>query len=102
MYPISKNQSKVRNIKCLYTNANSLGNKRSELQGITIQHAPDVIGITEVWEKTEFALQGYHNAFRKDRAEGKVGGGGLLLISVAKFVELGVKDLRSFHAIRLV
>ena len=41
---------------------------------------PDIIGITEVWQKEEFNIQGYHQAFRKDREDGKVGGGVLLLV----------------------
>lgn len=80
MCPAPKGKNKIRKLKCLYTNANSLSNKRSELQGRINQHDPDIIGITEVWEKTEYVLQGYHKAFRKDRAEGRVGGGVMLLV----------------------
>ena len=64
----------------MYTNANSLGNKRDELQCRIDQQKPDVIGITEVWQKELFPLDGYHPAFRKDRAEDEVGGGVLLFV----------------------
>ena len=35
------------NLSCIYTNADSLLNKRAELSAIIVQHAPDVICITE-------------------------------------------------------
>ena len=38
---------------------------------------PDVIGITETWEKGDFVLNGYHPPFRKDRLNQK--GGGVML-----------------------
>ena len=67
-------------------------NKRSELLGKVDSIKPDLIGISEVWMKECFMLQGYHPAFRKDRAEGHQGGGVMLLIrdhlQVTECVEL--------------
>ena len=71
---------KQNQLKCLYTNANSLSNKRSELQLRIDVMKPDLIGITEVWQKEEYVVQGYHQAFRKDRKAHKVGGGVLILV----------------------
>ena len=59
--------SSVNQVRCLYTNANCLSNKHSELQGRIDSVKPDIIGITEVWEKEEYVVQGYHQACRKYR-----------------------------------
>ena len=40
-------------------------NKRSELLGKVDSIKPDLIGISEVWMKECFMLQGYHPAFKK-------------------------------------
>ena len=42
--------------------------------------SPDVIGLTETWEKSAYVLQGYHPALRKDRPAGKLGGGVMLFV----------------------
>lgn len=47
--PVNSNAPK--NLSCLYTNADQLMNKRSELQALTDIHQPDIIGITEVKPK---------------------------------------------------
>ncbi|KAH3706267.1 hypothetical protein DPMN_065652 [Dreissena polymorpha] len=39
-------------LKCLYTNADSLGNKWAELESLVYIHQPDIVGITEVFPKT--------------------------------------------------
>lgn len=67
-------------LSCFYTNANSLMNKRNELQGKIDTKKPDLIGITEVWMKETYMLQGYHPAFRKDRPDGHQGGGVMLFV----------------------
>lgn len=76
----SSSINSVNQVRCLYTNANCLSNKHSELQGRIDLVKPDIIGITEVWEKEEYALEGYHQAFRKDRPASKLGGGVMLLV----------------------
>ena len=64
----------------MYTNANSLKNKLSELRLRIDEGKPDVIGITEVWTKDEIVLQGYHPAYRYDREEDQKGGGVMLFV----------------------
>ena len=35
---------------------------------------PGIIGLTEVWIKERYNIQGYHPVFRRDRPEDKKGG----------------------------
>ena len=63
-----------------YTNANNLCNKMDEFQGRVAIDKPDVIGVTEVWMKETFNINGYHPAIRQDRAEEKRGGGVALFV----------------------
>ena len=65
---------------CMYSNVKSLRNKQDELRCRIKQLKPDIIGLTEVWQKEAFALEGYHPALRKDRLENQVGGGVMLLV----------------------
>ena len=43
--------TKVEGIKCLYTNADSLRNKMSELRTIALNSKPEIIAVTEVIPK---------------------------------------------------
>jgi len=66
-------------LKCLYTNANSLTNKMSELRYRA--EGMDIIAVTETWTSPdikdgEINIDGY-TMFRKDRLHGK--GGGVIL-----------------------
>ena len=72
--------SKKAHLTCFYTNANSLKNKRSELEGKINETRPDIIGVTEVWMKEAYVIQGYHPPIRHDRAEDHKGGGVLILV----------------------
>ena len=38
-------------LKCMYTNADSVANKWSELETLAYIHQPDIIGITEISPK---------------------------------------------------
>ena len=67
-------------LSCFYTNANSLGNKHDELISRIDMNSPDVIGVTETWEKGDFLLKGYHPPIRKDRANDQMGGGVMLFV----------------------
>ena len=69
---------KLLNCKCLYTNSDSLLNKRDELQALIEMHDPDIIAITEVTPKNcryevqecEITLAGYdlfHTLDKKGR-----------------------------------
>ncbi|XP_060606940.1 uncharacterized protein LOC132759227 [Ruditapes philippinarum] len=54
-------------LKCLYTNADSISNKWSELEALVYLHQPDIVGLTEAFKKnlenpnlSSYVLQGYH------------------------------------------
>ena len=36
-------------LKCMYTNARSMGNKQEELEAIVQQESYDIVAITETW-----------------------------------------------------
>ncbi|XP_065411777.1 uncharacterized protein LOC135973241 [Chrysemys picta bellii] len=69
-------------LKCLYTNARSLGNKQGELEVLAQSGNYDVIGITETWWDNSHdwstVMDGY-KLFRKDR-QGRKGGGVALYV----------------------
>jgi len=53
-------------LKCLYTNADSIGNKWTELESLVYIHQPDIVGLTEAFPKTGdrvdiscFVLEGF-------------------------------------------
>lgn len=68
-------------VKCIYFNARSIGNKRDELELIIMEEDLDIIGISETWlndkiSDEEFSIKGY-TFFRKDRKDenkGRAGG----------------------------
>ncbi|KAK4811067.1 hypothetical protein QYF61_016353 [Mycteria americana] len=64
-------------LKCLYTNARSMGNKQEELEAIVHQENYDMVAITERWwddlHNWSAAMDGY-KLFRRDR-RGRRGGG---------------------------
>jgi len=39
----------IAQLRCLYTNARSMGNKQEELEAIVQQDSYDLVAITEVW-----------------------------------------------------
>ncbi len=55
-------------VRCFYTNAQSLNKKMDELRTI--------VGISETWatESSDMNLNGYHSPIRCDRADGRHGG----------------------------
>ncbi|KAK4831206.1 hypothetical protein QYF61_016043 [Mycteria americana] len=57
-------------LKCLYTNARSMGNKQEELEAIVHQENYDMVAIMETWwddsHKWSAAMDGY-KLFRRDR-----------------------------------
>ncbi|KAJ7423110.1 hypothetical protein BTVI_11074 [Pitangus sulphuratus] len=64
-------------LKCVYTNAHSVGNKQEELEAIVQQESCDVVTITETWwddsHDWSAVMEGY-KLFRRDR-QGTRGGG---------------------------
>ena len=75
--PASKSASLGAQLKCLYANAHSMGNKQEELEVCTRLQGYDLIGITETWWDGSYdwsvEMEGYR-LFRKDR-QGRQGGG---------------------------
>ncbi|GAB0187578.1 hypothetical protein GRJ2_001223100 [Grus japonensis] len=63
-------------LKCIYTNARSMGNKQEELEAIVQQDSCDLVAITEMWWDNSHdwsaAMDGY-KLFRRDR-HGRRGG----------------------------
>ena len=66
----------VAQLKCIYTNACSMGNKWDKLEAIVQQDNYDVVAITETWwddcHDWNAAMNGY-KLFRRDR-QGRRGG----------------------------
>ena len=64
-------------MKCLYTNACSMGNKHKELEATVLLESYDLIALTETWwdesHDWSVAIDGYR-LFRRDR-QGRSGGG---------------------------
>lgn len=74
-------QQQIKDLKILYTNATSLENKIDELK-VTLEYfRPNIAGITETWFKSSSIanINGY-SLYRKDRSDGRRGGGVALYI----------------------
>ena len=69
-------------IKCVYTNARSMGNKQEELEAIVWQASYDLVAVMEMWwdhyHDWNAAMDGY-KLFRKDR-QGRRGSGVALYV----------------------
>ena len=74
-------------IKLLYTNCQSLMNKRTELRAVVCQLQPDLICMTECWtnegiDSGILSIENYELVVRKDRMDTANGrGGGVLVYS---------------------
>ncbi|GAB0189953.1 nucleobindin-2 [Grus japonensis] len=81
--PANKSASSGAQLKCLYANAWSMGNKQEELEMRVCLQGYDIIGITETWWDSSYdcsvGMEGYR-LFRKDR-QGRGGGGVTLYIN---------------------
>jgi len=56
-------------LKCIYTNAHSVGNKQEELAAIVRQANYDLVGITETWwdhSHEQSAVMDGYELFRRD------------------------------------
>ncbi|KAJ7398094.1 mitochondrial fission process protein 1 [Pitangus sulphuratus] len=82
-------------LKCMYTNARSMGNKQEELEAIMQQESYDVVAIMETWwddwHNWSAAVDGYI-LFRRDRQGRRGGGVALYLRESLDSVELEVSD----------
>ena len=74
--PVLEKRS-IAQLKCIYTNARSMGNKQEELEAIAWQENYDVVNITETWwddsHNWSAAMDGY-KLFRMDRQRRRGGG----------------------------
>ncbi|KAM9590859.1 uncharacterized protein ACIBXB_005907 [Morphnus guianensis] len=72
----------IGQLKCIYANARSMGNKQEEQEAIVQQDRYDLVAITETWwddsHDWSAAMDGY-KLFRRDR-QGKRGGGVALYV----------------------
>ncbi|GAB0209890.1 hypothetical protein GRJ2_003454700 [Grus japonensis] len=72
----------IAQLKCIYTNARSTGNKQEELEAIVQLENYDIVAITETWwddsHNWSAAMDGY-KLFRRDR-QGRRGGGVALYV----------------------
>jgi predicted nuclease with TOPRIM domain len=80
----TRHQNNKSKLSRYYTNVRSLGNKFEELEMIDELEKPHIIRVTESWEKNtaadaEISLKGY-TMYRKDRDDGRQGGGVLMYI----------------------
>jgi len=77
-------------LKCLYTNAHSMGKKQEELEATTLLESYDLVAITETWwDKSHdwsAAIDGYR-LFRSDRRGGRSGGIALYIKKQTNFLE---------------
>jgi len=84
-------------MKCLCTNACSMGNKHEELEATVLLESYDLIALIETWWKESrdwsVAIDGYR-LFRRDR-EGKRGGGVALWIE--KSIQCEELSLKNSH-----
>ncbi|PKU39216.1 hypothetical protein llap_10481 [Limosa lapponica baueri] len=81
--PASKSAPLGTQLKCLYTNVRSMGNKQEKLETYACLQSYDLIGITEMWcdgfYDWSVGMEGYR-IFRKDRM-GRQGGGAALYVN---------------------
>ncbi|KAM9591180.1 uncharacterized protein ACIBXB_006077 isoform 1-T3 [Morphnus guianensis] len=72
----------IGQLKCIFANARSMGNKQEELEAIVQQDSYDLVAITETWWDNSHdwsaAMDGY-KLFRRDR-QGRRGGGVALYV----------------------
>ncbi|KAK4807081.1 hypothetical protein QYF61_018422 [Mycteria americana] len=84
-------------LKCLHTNACSMGNKQEELEATMLLESYDLVAITETWwdESHDWsaAINGYR-LFRRDR-QGRRGGGVALYIK--KWIDCEELSLKNSH-----
>jgi len=78
-------------LKCLYTNARSMGNKQEELEICVRSQGRDLIAVTETWWDSSHdwhaVIDGY-TLFRKDRPTRRDGGVALYVREQLECIEL--------------
>ena len=90
----------VGGLKCLYTNARSMGKKQEELALLLAVTSPDIVGITETWWDSSHdwavSVKGYR-LYRRDRI-GRKGGGVALYIKEEYTSSLISKGVEGGHS----
>ena len=70
-------RGKTQGMRCLYTNAQSMGNKQEELELLVQQSRYDLMGITETWwdesHDWNVSILGY-NLYKRNRPNKRGGG----------------------------
>ena len=93
---LSKGQVRsTRSLKCLYTNAQSMGNKQEELELLIHQNKYDIIGITETWWDETYdwnVVIGGYNLFQRNRPSKKGGGVALYIKDIYTAEEIQDKQ----------
>jgi len=78
-------------LRCVYTNTHSMGNKQEELEAIIQQDGYDLVAITETWwdnlHDWHAVMDGYR-LFRKDRPTRRGGGVALYVREQLECIEL--------------
>jgi len=88
--PVSGMRSTAQ-LKCIYTNARSMGNKQEELETIAQQDSYDLVTITESWWDSSHdwnAVMDGYRLFRKDRPTRRGGGVALYVREQLECIEL--------------
>jgi len=84
-------------MKCLYTNAHSMGNKQEELEATVLLESYDLDAIVESWwDKSRAwsaAIKGYR-LFRRYRQGERGGGVALYIKKLTLYEELSLKNSR--------
>jgi len=78
-------------MKCLYMNAHSTGNKQEELEATMLLESYDVIAITETWWEES---RDWNVAIAGDR-QGRKGGG--VVLNIKKWIECEELSLKNSH-----
>ena len=91
-----KSKNEKTKLKCFYTNARSIINKRNELELYIMEEKPDIVGITETWAvdsigDSELNIEGY-SMIRRDRILGEKTKGGGVLLYITDSLDIIMRD----------
>ena len=90
-------RQRAAGIKILFTNAQSIVNKMSEVKAVMATLNPDVFAVTESWTNGDIGneylnIRGYELAARRDRNDTDRGRGGGILVYAKKNIDLVVEE----------
>ena len=71
--PPKKVAGSIAPLKCIYTNARSMGNKQEELEAIVQQENCDIVAITETWWDDSHNWSAAMDGYKLLRGTGKEG-----------------------------